>query len=255
MHLPHYIWSCDIAVFLKYKGSNRGYAYCLVAVDVFSKMTYLQPLKSRTANAVKDAFQSIFERAGVKPNKLWTDQERSFFSGTFKKYLSDNGIKIYNTFNSTKALHAERRILDLQRKIARHFHVTNKKNWVDIIFQIEKAFNLEYHSSIKARPVDINSEESVDKAWHNLYNDIVGLERKKPRFEIFDLVSISNERIVFTKLSTQQQYSSEIFQVFDRIWSPPVWRYRLRDTTPQQAVLAGTYLEEELIHRVKNGSD
>ena len=43
-----------------------------------------------------------------KPNKIWVDQGGEFYNHVFKKWLSDNDIIMYSTFNEDKSVVAER---------------------------------------------------------------------------------------------------------------------------------------------------
>lgn len=49
------------------------YSYFLIVIDVFSKMTYTRPLKTKRGEEVRDAFKSIFEES-YTPHRLCTDK-------------------------------------------------------------------------------------------------------------------------------------------------------------------------------------
>ena len=46
---------------------NRGYRYLLTMVDVFSKHAWVEPVKSKTGQAVTEAFEKILRKGGRNP--------------------------------------------------------------------------------------------------------------------------------------------------------------------------------------------
>lgn len=58
--------------------SKEGYKYFLCVCDVFNQMIYCRSLKRKTAEAVRDAFKSIFEESKITPVKLQTDAGTEF---------------------------------------------------------------------------------------------------------------------------------------------------------------------------------
>ena len=55
----------------------------------------------------------MIKQSNRKPNKIWVDQGGEFYNRVFKKWLSDNDIIMYSTFNEGKSVVAERKIVDL----------------------------------------------------------------------------------------------------------------------------------------------
>ena len=39
-----------------------------------------------------------------KPNKIWVDQGSEFYNNVFKKFLKENDISMYSTYNEGKLL-------------------------------------------------------------------------------------------------------------------------------------------------------
>lgn len=243
--LINQIWGGDLAVFEKYKHSNRGFAYLLVVVDLFSKMTYLQPVKNRQSKTIIEAFKIIFERTKQRPMYLWFDQATEIFSKSFLSFAKQEKFKVYNTFSKVKSAFSERKILDIKRKIEKHFAVTKRKNWVDIVAKLEHSFNHTWHSSIKMRPIDV-TEENSDLVWDNLYKNLIMLDMKPPKFKINDIVSISNQRITFKK-SYEQSFTTEKFKIIKVIKTVPIYSYKLEDLNSEP--VQGSFNEHELIKR------
>ena len=70
--------------------------------------------------SIANAFQSILKKSNRKPNKIWVDQESEFYNNSFKKWLKDNGISMYSTYNEGKSSVAERFIRTPKNKIYKH---------------------------------------------------------------------------------------------------------------------------------------
>ena len=86
-------------------------------IDIFSKYARVVPLKDKKGITIANAFQSILNNSGRKPNKIWVDQGSEFNNKSFKKWLEDNDIKMYSTYSETKSIAAERFIRALKNKI------------------------------------------------------------------------------------------------------------------------------------------
>ena len=59
----------------------------------------------------------ILNSSKRKPKKLWVDWNSEFYNSSFKKWLEDNDIRMYSTYNEGKSVVAERFIRTLKNKI------------------------------------------------------------------------------------------------------------------------------------------
>ena len=75
----------------KYK---KGIRYLLCVIDLFSKCTWVVPLKDKKGVTIINAFQSILNNSKRKPSKIWVDQGSEFYNSPFKKWLEGDDIKI-----------------------------------------------------------------------------------------------------------------------------------------------------------------
>ena len=85
-------------------------------IDIFSKYTWLVPLKDKKGISIVHAFQIILKESNRKPNKTWVDKGSEFYNNSFKKWLQDTDIVIYSTNNKGKSVIAERFIRTLKKK-------------------------------------------------------------------------------------------------------------------------------------------
>ena len=106
---------------------NKGIRYLLCAIDLFSKYSWVVPLKDKKGVTIVNAFQSILDNSKRKPNKIWVDQGSEFYNSSFKKWLKDNDIKMYSTYNEGKSVVAQRFIRTLKNKIFKDMTAISKK--------------------------------------------------------------------------------------------------------------------------------
>ena len=74
---------------------------------MYSKYAFVVPLKDKKGISIVNAFNKIIKQSDRKPNKIWVDQGGEFYISVFKKWLSDNDIIMYSTYNEGKSVVAE----------------------------------------------------------------------------------------------------------------------------------------------------
>ena len=99
---------------------NKVIKYLLCAIDLYRKYAFVIPLKDKKGISIVNAINKIIKQSERKPNKTWVDQEGEFYNNIFKKWLPDNDIIMYSTYNEGKSVAAER------------FIRTLKKNYINI---------------------------------------------------------------------------------------------------------------------------
>ena len=57
---------------------------------------------SKKGATIVNAFQSILSNLKRKSDKIWVDQGSEFYNNSFKKWLKDNNIEMYSTYNEGK---------------------------------------------------------------------------------------------------------------------------------------------------------
>ena len=100
------IHSTDLVDMTQYSKMNRRYKYIFTNIDVFSKIAYGYPIKSKKIQDIKPCFEKIFEKN--KPKYIWSDKEPAFFSKEMQQFFKENNVKIYHTNSHLKAVVIER---------------------------------------------------------------------------------------------------------------------------------------------------
>ena len=101
--------------------------------------------------SIVNAFQSIFKKSDRKPNKVGVDQGSEFYNNVFKKWLKENDISMYSTYNEGKSVVAERFIRTLKNKIYKHMTGISKNVYFDVLDNIVDEYNNTYHKTIKMK--------------------------------------------------------------------------------------------------------
>ena len=110
------IWRLDLADMQSLSKFNKGFKYLLCAIDLFSKYTWVIPIKDKKRTSKVNAFKKIISEGQRKPNKIWVDQGSEFYNQSFKDFLKINNIEMYSTYNEGKSVVAERYIRTLKNK-------------------------------------------------------------------------------------------------------------------------------------------
>lgn len=68
-------WALDLVEMKSLQEHNDGYKFLLTCIDILSKFAFVQIIKTKSANSVRDAFSEILTRAnGRIPCRVWTDK-------------------------------------------------------------------------------------------------------------------------------------------------------------------------------------
>ena len=118
------IWGVDLADMQSLSRKNKGIKYFLCVIDLYSKYAFAIPLKDKKGVSIVNAFNKIIKQSNRKPNKIWVDQGGEFYNNAFEKWLSDNDINMYSTYNEGKSVVAERFIRTLKNKLYKHMTAT-----------------------------------------------------------------------------------------------------------------------------------
>ena len=117
------IWGVDVADMRLLSKQIKSIKYLLCAIDLFSKYAFVVPLKDKKGISIINAFSKIIKQSNRKSNKIWVDQGGEFYNHAFKKWLSNNDIIMYSTFNEVKSVVVGRFIRTLKNKLYKHMRL------------------------------------------------------------------------------------------------------------------------------------
>ena len=227
------IWGVDLADMQSLSRKNKGIKYLLCVIDLYSKYAFVIPLKDKKGISIVNAFDKIIKQSNRKPNKIWVDQEGEFYNNVFEKWLSDNDINMYSTYNEGKSVVAERFIRTLKNELYKHMTATGKNVYYDVLDDVVNKYNNTKHSTIKMKPIDVKNNKRVYIDEHN---------EKDSKFKVGDRVKISKFKNIFAKGYTPN-WSSEIF-IVDKINDTVPYTYNLKDLNDEEII--DSFYDKEL---------
>ena len=232
------IFAADLVEMQKFAKLNKRYRYPLTCIDIFSKYSWVIPLKDKRGITIKNALEKIFNER--KQKFLWTDKGKEFYNKQVQDLLNENNIKLYSTNNSEiKSAVIERFNRTFKNMMYKKFTANNNTIFYNILDELVNNYNNKYHSTIKMSPIE-GSKKINEKKIKNIYN----FEKtKKPgKFKIGDRVRISLEKNIFEK-GYETNWTQEIFVIYDIQYSNVPYYY-LKDLNNEK--LDGTFYEQEL---------
>ena len=57
---------------------NKGFRFLLCVIDIYSKYTWVIPLKYKKGITITNAFQKVLNESNLKSNKIWVDKDSEF---------------------------------------------------------------------------------------------------------------------------------------------------------------------------------
>lgn len=134
--------------------TTRGNTMILVAVDQFSKFTWLSPVRDSTSfNTIKSLSQ-IFQNFGF-PKVIISDNATCFTSHSFRNFCFARGIK-HATLSPyhPQPNNAERLNRNLKAALIA-YHSNNQTSWDNSLSWLQLAFNFANHETLKTSPFKI----------------------------------------------------------------------------------------------------
>ena len=86
---------------------------------------------------------------------------------SIKSWLQDSNIETYSKHNKRKSVVAEIFIRTLKNKIYKYMTSVSKNAYIDKSDDIVNKYNNTYHSTIKTKPVDVDSSTYIDFGLEN----------------------------------------------------------------------------------------
>ena len=109
----------------------------------------------------------MFDKLGGKPKQLYSDEEGSFNSTKYIRFLNENNIKHIQT--TTHAHVVERFIYTFRMNLQRRLDALGelKSDWVKHVSAIINKYNNTEHSTIQIKPVEAGKPYNhLWVSWH-----------------------------------------------------------------------------------------
>ncbi|GFU67824.1 uncharacterized protein TNCV_1696341, partial [Trichonephila clavipes] len=124
-------WQADLVDLSSLQKHNHGFRYILTCIDILSKYAWAIPLKTKRGTDIVKAFKTIFSMR--KPKFLQTDAGTEFTTKTFQKFLKQEDVRFFTTYNNTKASVIERFNRTLKTKMWKYFTHNHTYEYMHIL--------------------------------------------------------------------------------------------------------------------------
>lgn len=252
---------------------NDDVKFLLTAIDDFSRVAMVKPLKDKKANTVLEALKLMLSGTN-KPRAVRTDFGAEFKNGKVKELFEMNNIKHFFAHLPLKAQMIERFNQSLKQLIYRYLHNRNTYRYIDKLAAIVHSYNQRPHRSLgnispnqvtKTNEIPLWNEMYINRPYRKVHttrgkaksssrssNSGDYLKRvSRFKFKRGDLVRVSYNRRTFER-SFNQRFSEEVFRIRQRFLRDNIPVYLLADL--QGSVIFGKFYGPELV-RVSKSDD
>lgn len=230
---------------------NDNVKFLLTAVDAFSRVAMVKPLKDKRSDTVLEALKVMLGGQNIC-RAVRTDAGAEFKNSKAREFFETHNIKHFFAHPPLKAQIVERFNQSLKQMIYRYLHNRNTYRYVDKLPEIVHSYNHRPHRSLgtlspsqvtKTNEISLWNEMYINKPYRkkriaNSNNDkrsssssnYVKKLRPKAKFSlrVGDLVRISFSRHAFER-SFNQRFTEEVFRIRQRIMRDNIPMYLLAD--------------------------
>lgn len=205
-------WQIDISDMSTYSSTNKGFKYILLAIDVFSRKAYAQPMKNKSEKSVTEAFNRMITYE--QPIRITSDKDSAFTSKEFQQNIDDKDIsQVIVTVGDHHALGLiDRLTRTLKEMTYKHFTDNNSTNWIDHLQHYINVYNTNPHSGVKdLAPNDVNNPDNTKAILQENIKKALSMKLLKPDIYVGDVVRV---KITGTfKKGYEPNYSEETYRV------------------------------------------
>ena len=239
---PNEQWQMDLVDMQKLSKWNKGYKYLLTVIDVFSKVAWAEPLKSKSTKDMLPALERVKKHFGTSPQRVQTDQGTEFLAKPVQAWFKKHKWLHFVTHSDPKASVIERWHRTLKQRMFRYFTAHNTLRWTDALPYLIHNYNNSFHRSIGMAPLSVNADNE-EKVWNRLYAAKLRPRRKKnPTLRVGDKVRLQKKHRPFKK-GYLPGWTEEVFSVARvKVGPPPQYKVVEWDGTP----IKGTFYEQDL---------
>ena len=231
----------DLGNLAEQNDSNR---YLLTAIDIFTRFTFVEPLKNKMAKTFMEGFESIMKRAKQFPRRILADKGAEIKNKLFQAYCKNNNILLLHSNNFVHAPFVERFNRTLKNLLFRYMTHENTDRYIDALPFLVHTYNNRKHRMIGMSPAEA---ELPGRTYHiRRKQELVysKIKRTKPKYKIGQTVRISIMKGKFDRGFTPQ-FKEEIFKIKSISTRLPKPTYEL-ETLEQDETLEGNFYESEL---------
>ena len=201
----------DLVDFSDIALANENYRYLVVAVDVFSRLAFVIPIKSRRTENILEALEEII--TATEPTTINSDHE--FTSHAIKNFFAKRGIdlEVVDVGDHHKLGIVDRFCRTLREKLNKYMAMYNTTKYIDVLSKIVYNYNSSYHSGIKTAPNKV--EEEDEKLIELTRKKIEKAKQEETIFKIGDVVRYIINKKQFEK-GTLPKWSKAVHKIISK---------------------------------------
>lgn len=239
---------CDVRSLAK---ANDKVTFLLTVIDIFTKKLFVRPLKQKTADATRDAIESILDEMELngKLQKAFMDHGKEFKNGKVQKLFKSRKIHYFYSTGDLKASVVERVNGSLKQLIWKYLEGKDVSSlrYIDQLNHLVKTYNNRPHRSLKyMSPNDAElpiNQNHVLNAHFQHYSNIFK-KRTKPKFKIGDTIIVKNIKKPFQK-GYNRRYNTELYKIHELDpKKKPIPMYALQ-SEEKNDIIDGRFYEKE----------
>ena len=223
--------------------ANDQIRFLFAAIDMFSRKLVCLPMKNKTGRETARVMKIMIDE--LKPKQIFTDSGKEFLNFHVEELLANEDVTHQTASSDLKCAGVERVNKTIQRKLYQYMTEFNTDRYIDVLSDIVHSYNSSIHSSTGLSPYDGEKRENHFKVLNELnkyYTSIVN-EKKKPSFQVGDIVRISKLKDKFLR-SYKTQNKEELFEIQKINTSLPIPMYYLKSMEKLDEPEGGFYSNE-----------
>lgn len=255
-HFKRYRFEADLVDVQALSQFNDGINYLLTCIDTWSRYAWVRELPSKHSSIVLEAFKSILQEAGTKPQICVFDRGSEFTSHEFKNYCVAHGIAFYAPDTSIHGAFIERFNRTFQNLVYSYMteHETNRYvtrtmpdgSTIRLIPLFVETYNNRRHRMIGVTPHQAETmpelEIQIQKRL-NSYHDKI--KKQTPKFSVGDQVRIAKMKGKFSR-GYHEQASQEVFKIHAIKTNMKIPLYVLSNYRGDE-IIKGSFYDFELV--------
>ena len=216
----------DIFVMIKFEKKNKGHAYILTIVDVFSRKAWCYPMYTKSLEDTVPAIRKFFKSSGIHEfNKdvlciVMSDSDGAFKGDdraeeqNFQRVLTDNNAVLESVkLNDHSALG----VIDifaknLKRVLTKEFIESGSTNWIDKLDAVIEAYNTTPHTALDG----ITPNDAITDTKKRTHVMQLNILKARSNGFVTDLTPGDKVRIKDTALfkkGTESRWTDDVFTV------------------------------------------
>ena len=182
-------WQVDLIDFTsKDKTKNDGYEYILLAIDVFSRFLYAEPLKKKAPADAAAGFTAILRRASGGPKEVALD-DGGEFQGAFRTLLTRLGMSVRQKEQRNSLAAVDAVIRTLKQTLSKEMTAKDSESWSQHLQGAVRAYNSNSHPHLlESAPKEVAGNTSLQyhlerEAGEDILHNKAVHDRRKARVE------------------------------------------------------------------------